>query len=153
MIGILRKCTLFITLGGGILLFSFGAGGQTLKTPVIDKIPPEYQNKHMPAGWWTDPKVIAEGKEIFEGMENVMVVCATCHGLDGKPMLPVARDMRDASYADKMTDSYWYWRVAEGVPNTPMLGFKKMLKEEKIWMVIAYEHAFSHGGKPAEHKH
>jgi mono/diheme cytochrome c family protein len=154
MIPAIQKYLVLIAVFFSVLSFSFWAGGQTLKTPAIDQVPKEYQDKHMPAGWWTDPKIIAEGKEIFEGLENAMVNCSTCHGMDGKPMLPGARDMRDASYADKMTDSYWYWRIAEGVPDTQMLGFKTMLrKEEHIWAVIAYEHAFSHGGKPAEHKH
>jgi hypothetical protein len=26
-----------------------------------------------------------------------------------------------------------------------------MLSEEQIWQVMAYEHQFSHGGKPSEH--
>lgn len=138
---------LTLVLAGG------AASGQTLKEPAVGKVPPEYQNKHMPAGWWTDPKIIAEGKEAYAGLSNAMVTCFACHGPDGKPMLPGARDMRDAAYVNKMTDSYWFWRVAEGVADTQMQGFKKMLKEEKIWQVIAYEHTFSHGGKPAEHAH
>ena len=129
------------------------ASGQTLKEPALGKIPPEYQSKHMPAGWWTDPKIIAEGREIFEGRVNAMVICFTCHGQDGKPMLPGARDMRDASYVNKLTDSYWFWRVSEGVADTQMLSHKGLLKEDRIWKVIAYEHAFSHGGKAEEHKH
>lgn len=139
----------------GLLLLSTATvgSGQTLKEPALDKIPPEYRDKHMPDGWWTDPKIIAEGKEVYDGLSNAMVTCFACHGADGKPMLPAARDMRDAGYMNKMTDSYWFWRISEGVPNTQMQPFKSMLKERKIWEVIAYEHTFSHGGKPAEHKH
>jgi cytochrome c553 len=148
-----RKAILVITVSYGILLFSSWASGEALKSPVLSQVPKEYQDKHMPDGWWTDPKVIEEGKEIFEGKENAMATCFACHGLDGKPMLPGARDMRDASYVDKMTDSYWYWRIAEGVPDTQMQPFKKVLKEKQIWAVIAYEHTFSHGGKPAPHDH
>jgi mono/diheme cytochrome c family protein len=139
---------------GIILLVSASVSlAQTLKEPALNQIPPEYQNKHMPPGWWTDPKIIAEGKELYDGLQNAMVACFTCHGPDGKPMLPEARDLRDPAYVGKMTDSYWFWRVSEGVPNTPMQGFKKLLKENKIWMVIAYQHTFSHGGKPEEHAH
>jgi mono/diheme cytochrome c family protein len=136
-----------------VLSFSFWAVGQAPKAPQIGQIPKEYQDKKMPSGWWTDPKVIEEGKEIFEGRENAMATCFACHGMDGKPMLLGARDMRDASYTDKMMDSYWYWRIAEGVPDTQMQPFKKILKEKQIWAVIAYEHTLSHGGKPTEHKH
>ncbi len=137
------------------LVFASGemVSGQTLKEPAVGKVPPEYQNKHMPAGWWTNPEVIEDGKELYEGLEKAMVVCSSCHGQDGRPMLPGARDLRDAAYVNRMTDSYWYWRVAEGMADTQMQGFKTMLKEEKIWHVIAYEHTFSHGGKPAEHAH
>lgn len=128
--------------------------GQTLKEPALNQVPKEYQDKHMPAGWWTDPKVLEEGKKIYEGIENAMAACFTCHGPDGKPMLPAARDMRDAAYVNKMTDSYWFWRVSEGVLNTQMQGFKKILKkEEKTWQVIAYQHTFSHGGKAEDHTH
>lgn len=145
-----------IILMGAVLIFlSVGVVGigQTFKEPPVDQVPPEYKDKHMPAGWWMDPKIIEEGKKIYEGRENAMVTCFACHGMDGKPMLPGARDMRDASYANKMTDGYWYWRIAEGIPNTQMQPFKKILNEKEIWAVIAYQHTFSHGGKPAEHKH
>jgi mono/diheme cytochrome c family protein len=42
-----------------------------------------------------------------------------------------------------MTDSYWFWRVSEGVADTQMTGFKKMLKEDQIWKVISYENTFA----------
>jgi len=136
-----------------LLMGITGVTGQTFKEPLVDQVPPEYKDKHMPAGWWTDPAILEKGKEIYEGRENAMVTCFACHGTDGQPMLPGARDMRDASYVNKMTDGYWYWRIAEGIPNTQMQPFKKILKEKEIWAVIAYQHTFSHGGKPAEHKH
>ena len=149
----MQKYLLVLVVFLGIVSFSFLAVGQAPKAPQLGQIPKEYQDKHMPAGWWTDPKVIEDGKEIFEGKENAMATCFACHGMEGKPMLPGARDMRDASYVDKMTHSYWYWRVSEGVPDTQMQPFKKILKEKQIWAVIAYEHTFSHGGKPAPHDH
>ena len=127
--------------------------GQTIKEPELSKIPKEYQDKHMPQGWWTDPSVIAEGKKIYEGMANPEVVCAACHGRDGKPLLTGTRDIRDGAYVNKMTDSYMFWRVAEGVPLTPMTPWREKLKEEQIWKAIAYSHTFSHGGKAEEHNH
>lgn len=129
------------------------ASGQTLKEPALDKIPKEYQDKHMPAGWWTDPKIIAEGKKVFEGYVNPEAVCAACHGRDGKPLLTGTRDLRDPTYVNKMTDSYWYWRIEEGVPLTAMTPWKEKITEEQIWKVIAYEHTFTHAGKAEEHKH
>lgn len=147
ILGVLGWCLAFGWVSMNVV------SGQTIKEPAVSKVQPEYQNKHMPAGWWTDPEVIEDGKELYEGLEKAMVVCSSCHGPDGKPVVPGVRDLRDGSYVNKMTDSYWYWRVAEGVPDTPMQAFKSFLKEEKIWHVIAYEHTFSHGGKPAEHVH
>ncbi len=129
------------------------AFGEKPKMPALDKIPKEYEDKHMPKGWWTDPKVITEGKKIYDGMVDPDVVCAACHGRDGRPLLTGTRDLRDAEYVSKMTDSYMYWRTAEGVPQTPMTPWKGKLKEDQIWKVIAYTHTFSHGGKAEEHIH
>ena len=41
--------------------------------------------------------------------------------------------------------------MSEGVPKTKMKAWKQFLSEEQIWQVMAYEHQFSHDGKPAEH--
>jgi mono/diheme cytochrome c family protein len=110
-----------------------------------------YQDKHMPDGWWTDPQIIEEGKKIFTGEHNIDVNCASCHGKDGKPVKRGARDFRVAQRMSLYSDSAWFWRVSEGVPKTKMKSWKAKLSEEEIWKVIAYEHTFSHGGRPAPH--
>ena len=46
-----------------------------------------------------------------------------------------------------------FWRVSEGVKKTKMKAWKESLTEEQRWQVIAYIHAYSHGGKPEPHKH
>ncbi len=115
-------------------------------------IPKEFQ-KVMPQGWWTDPKVIERGKQIYEGAVKSDVTCAACHGRDGQPVLTGARDFRDKAYAEKMSDTYWFWRLSEGVPQTPMTPMKDKLSEEERWQVIAYQHTFSHEGKAEEHAH
>jgi len=109
----------------------------------IPPVPPEYADKHMPEGWWTDEKVLAAGKEIFEGKKNIDVNCGACHGLNGVPVLTGTRDLRDASLINQWSDSYWFWRVSEGVPNTAMTGWKDKLTEEERWQVIAYARTFS----------
>ena len=129
------------------------ASGQVLKGPDLNEVPEAYRDKHMPEGWWIDTEVIAEGKRIYEGKVKAPVVCVACHGRNGKPVLRTARDLTAASYIAEMTDSYWYWRIAEGVPNTPMKSWKWALTEEQIWKVVAYTHTFSHGGRPEEHTH
>ncbi|HEY5649618.1 MAG TPA: cytochrome c [Nitrospiria bacterium] len=134
-----------------LLLTACGGGGD--KGPLLPPppVPAAYADKHMPEGWWTDPKIIEEGKAIFKGEHNIDVNCASCHGKDGKPVKRGARDFRQQARMSMYSDSYWFWRISEGVPKTKMKPWKEKLKEEEIWKVIAYEHTFSHGGQPAPH--
>jgi mono/diheme cytochrome c family protein len=125
-----------------------GGEGPILAPPPV---PVAYQDKHMPDGWWTDPKIIEEGKKIFIGEENIDVNCASCHGKDGKPVKRGARDFRVTQRMSLYSDSVWFWRVSEGVSKTKMKAWKSKLSEEDIWKVIAFEHTFSHGGQPAAH--
>ena len=114
-------------------------------------VPAEYADKHMPEGWWTDPDVLAEGKEIYEGKFDIDVNCASCHGRDGKPKKRGSRDFRVAERMKLYSDSALFWRVSEGVKKTKMKPWKKKLTEEQRWKVIAHLHAFSHEGQPAPH--
>lgn len=141
----------------GALVLILGGAGVAEDLP---KVPPEYAGKKMPAGWWTDPKVIAAGQKIYEGrvafkkeLEKDHKKCFQCHGVDGKPKMRRARDFRAAAKMNTFSDAYWFWRVSEGVPKTKMEAWKDYLTEEQIWQVMAYEHTFSHDGKPAEHRH
>jgi mono/diheme cytochrome c family protein len=160
---IMRK-TLFL-LGLGIVLassnLSFADESEAMKP-----VPAEYAGKHMPKGWWTDAKIIAEGKKIFETTtlefeykrkpEKVDKGCLTCHEIDKAKDAPKqrgARDFRAAAKMNKFSDSYWFWRISEGVPKTKMPAWKDKLSEEERWKVVAYEHTWSHDMKPAEHKH
>ncbi|MHB8483425.1 MAG: c-type cytochrome, partial [Nitrospiria bacterium] len=54
---------------------------------------------------------------------------------------------------NQFSDSYWFWRISEGVPKTKMPSWKARLTEEQRWKAMAYEHTFSHGGKAEEHNH
>lgn len=115
-------------------------------------IPVEFQTV-IPKGWWSDEKVVARGKQIYEGTVKSDVVCAACHGRDGKPILTGARDFREQAYVEKMSDTYWFWRLSEGVPQTAMTPMKDKLTDEERWQAVAYQHTFSHGGKAEEHAH
>jgi mono/diheme cytochrome c family protein len=148
----------------GVILLGFGAMGPDAVTaqtlPPLKPVPAQYANKHMPKGWWTDPKIIKEGEEIYMGRkygtnvaEDKRVFCTVCHGADGKPAVDGVPDLRQAARMSRLSDSYWFWRVAEGVPDTLMIAWKGRLDEKEIWKVIAFQHQFSHGGKAAEHKH
>jgi len=132
----------------GLILLAFattGLFGSTKLRP-LKIVPAEYANKHMPTGWWTDPKIIKEGEGIYQ------MRCSPCHGEDGIPKMKGVRHM-SAVRMNRMSDSYWFWRTSEGVPHTPMMSFKTFLTEEDIWKVMSYEHQFSHGRKAEEHNH
>jgi mono/diheme cytochrome c family protein len=142
---------------------NFNSGFRCAKNPVLTPsggmaysgepmplrpVPADYAEKHMPAGWWTDTKVIEEGRQIYDG-DNPLVNCRSCHK-DGQPVKS-GGGLRDQKNTSRFSDSYWFWRVAEGVPRTTMKPWKSDLSEEQIWQVIAFVHQFSHGGKPSEH--
>lgn len=132
----------------------------------LKPVPKAYSTKHMPKGWWTDAGVIAEGKKIFETAKNeiedqgkkeeIKEGCSTCHSIDpakDRPKRRGARDFREAKKMNQFSDSYWFWRISEGVPKTKMPAWKGKLTEEQRWKAMAYEHTFSHGGKAEEHSH
>jgi len=116
----------------------------------LDPVPPAYANKMMPTGWWTNPKVIQEGREIYFGEAHPLVACTACHGQDGQPVRS-GGGLRDQKNTSRFSDSYWFWRVAEGIPKVGMMSWKSLLSEDQIWKVIAFVHTFSHKGKPSEH--
>ena len=135
------------------LLDSLGLGGDDEAVVEHPPVPAEYKDKHMPAGGWTDPKAIEEGRKIFMGLVNPEVKCAKCHGEDGKPVKAGARDFRQGKRMDTYEDSFWFWRISEGVPKTKMKPWKDLLTEAQRWQVMAFEHTFSHSGKPESHEH
>ena len=134
----------------GCALFLSGGLASAEDLPPLAPVPPDYANKKMPAGGWTDAKAIEEGGKIYRGEFKTEVNCSSCHGKDGAPVKKGARDLRDPNIVCRFSDAYWFWRVAEGIPKTKMKGNKGLLSEEQIWQVMAYENQFSHGGKPAD---
>ena len=129
-------------------------------------MPESYTDKHMPEGWWTDPEIIAEGTVLFETTRLEYVYrrkkrivdagCATCHAINPQTDRPIRRgatDFRSGEKINRFSDSYWFWRVSEGVAKTRMPAWKKKLSEVEIWKVIAYQHTWSHGNIPAVHDH
>jgi mono/diheme cytochrome c family protein len=114
-------------------------------------VPAAYANAHLPTAAWTDPKVIARGKEIY------VAKCALCHGEkgDGKgagsvnlPLKPA--DLTDAKMVAEMPGNFWYWRVSEGglvepfkAKGSTMPAWKGELSQNDRWAVIAYAHTLS----------
>jgi mono/diheme cytochrome c family protein len=106
----------------------------------------------MPDGWWTDPKILREGRDIFEGIKNPDVACFSCHGKDGIPLMTEAADLRDAKKMSEFSDAEFFKTVSEGREDTPMAAWKEYLSNEEIWKVIAYINIFHHAGKLEAHK-
>jgi mono/diheme cytochrome c family protein len=125
-------------------------------------VPPEYESAHVPASAWTNPRLVARGKQIY--MER----CAVCHGDngDGKGPAGIALplkppDLRDTRMVGEMTGNYWFWRVSEGGTVEPfksagstMPAWKDELSVEDRWAVIVYQHTFSgHDGPHVTSEH
>ena len=131
-------------------------------THVHAAVPPSYASSHLPTRAWTDPTMIAKGKEIYTAK------CVLCHGEkgDGKgpgsvglPLKPA--DFTDAKMVADMPGNYMFWRVSEGGLVEPyksmgsaMPPWKADLSIPDRWAVIAYIHTLSgHDGAhtPREH--
>ncbi len=132
----------------GLALMVAGCG-EVGEGPIVPPppVPAEYADKHMPAGWWADEKIAEEGRKLFIGETNPDVNCASCHGKDGKPVKAGARDFRVTERMKLYPDSTWFWRIAEGVPNTKMKAWKSKLSEEDRWKLVAFERNFGLKGQ------
>jgi mono/diheme cytochrome c family protein len=151
-------------LAGFPLRASAGAGGpgHAHGDHEHPPVPAAYANAHVPSAVWTDPKMIARGREIFGAK------CAICHGEkgDGKgpgalnlPLKPA--DLTDAKMVAAMPDNFWVWRVSEGGLVEPfrskgsvMPAWKGELSLKDRWAVIAYAHTLSgHRGPHVASEH
>ena len=114
-----------------------------------ETVPPDYAGKVMPVGWPSDPKVLAAGKDIYEGKQKPDVNCAMCHGHDGKPTSvgKGAPDLSGLAEGSKHSDTYWYWRISEKKFGTTMSAYKDKLTEEQRWHVIAYLRTLTQSGR------
>ena len=125
-------------------------------------VPPAYANSQVPAHVWTDPKMIAKGKEIF------IAKCALCHGEKGDGKGPASAtlalkpaDLTDGKMVAEMAGSFWLWRVSEGGLVEPfkskgsvMPAWKGELSMNDRWAVIAYAHTLSgHRGPHVASEH
>ena len=143
----MKFAQLAVVLGAG--LFMAACGGGESEGPVVPPppAPAEYADKHMPAGWWTDAAKLEEGRKLFIGDTNPDVNCASCHGKDGKPVKAGARDFRKGDRMGLYSDSVWFWRISEGVPNTKMKAWKSKLSDEDRWKLVLFERNFGLAGK------
>ena len=135
-----------LVFGLGLIVAGCGEKGEG---PIVPPppAPGEYADKHMPEGWWTDEAKAEEGRKLFIGETNPDVNCASCHGKDGKPVKAGARDFRTTERMKLYSDSVWFWRISEGVPNTKMKAWKTKLSEEDRWKLVLFERNFGLSGK------
>ena len=143
----MKVLQLAMVLGMG--LFMVACGGEGGEGPVVPPppAPAEWADKHMPAGWWTDAVKLEEGRKLYAGETNPDVNCASCHGKDGKPTKAGARDFRVGERMKLYSDSVWAWRIADGVPNTKMKGWKSKLSDEDIWKLVLFTRSFGLPGQ------
>lgn len=144
----IASVSLLATAAFAIYLFWKIAIETSYQLPIVPPPPPpEYADEHMPAGWWTDEKIIEEGRLLYLGVEIPDVNCASCHGKDGNPVKGGARDFRNTERMQLYSDSVWFWRISEGVPQTKMKSWKTKLTVEERWKLVAYERTFGLAGK------
>ena len=116
--------------------YSFFAEEETVINP-----PPPEQYAGLANPLTDEPEAIAEGKALFRAN------CSSCHGITGEGDGPAAGGLEPppqnlALRQPNLSDSYLYWRIAEGGLMDPfnslMPGWKGLMNEERIWQVIAY---------------
>ncbi len=127
---------------------------KTLRDPTHIPIEGKFPNQWT---WWDDPKIVEEGKIVFEGKEPLTegLNCAVCHGADGIPMMTGAFDFRNANGpdTDKMPDhidktlkdwpdELYYKRVTRGIDGTPMAPWGMMFDHLYLWKAEAYARTF-----------
>jgi len=128
---------------------------KTLRDPTHMPVEGKFPNQWT---WWDDPKIIAEGKVVFEGFEPATegLNCAVCHGKEGIPMMTGALDFRNAENMDtekmpdrldgvKMKDwpdALWYKRVTRGIDGTPMAPWGMIFQHLYLWKAEAYVRTF-----------
>jgi len=128
---------------------------KTLRNPTSMPVEGKFPNQWT---WWDDPKIIAEGKVVFEGFEpnTEGLNCAVCHGTEGIPMMTGALDFRNAENMDtekmpdrldgvKMKDwpdALWYKRVTRGIDGTPMAPWGMIFQHLYLWKAEAYARTF-----------
>ncbi len=107
----------------------------------------------MPDGWWTDEKVLAEGKRIYDGLYNEDVACQVCHGKDGTPQMEEASDFRSDEKYMKTTAARLFQVVKYGFgPDGSglMTEWREYLDDEQIWQTIAYVNVVANNGEVKE---
>ena len=109
-----------------------------------EEVPAEYANQTNP--YHDNESIIEEGKVIYE------TACIFCHGKKGdgegvgaKALKVPPADFTDRDMVSTMSDSFWYWKVSDGVEGAGMPAWKTVLNENQTWQIINYAMTFSEG--------
>lgn len=89
------------------------------------------------------PESLSRGRQLF------VQACASCHGPMGKgdgrmvmkdtlgyPIRP--RDLTAGIFKGSASSEDLYYRIAAGLPGSPMPGYKEALTDEQIWDLVHY---------------
>ena len=101
----------------------------------------------------SSPKIIDEGKAIYEGKGT----CFTCHGLSGKgdgdkakALDPAPRNLTNPKFQDCKTDGEIFWVIRYGIPgagkfpltNLHTLPEGTLITDDEAWMLTQYVRTF-----------
>jgi mono/diheme cytochrome c family protein len=131
----MKKAVITIFILGTFLLTSCGSSVSNAPQAIgtLESVPVEYAGKTNPL----DANAVTDGTNIFH------TNCEACHGTQGHGDGPAgaALDPRPTNLAELQavaSDDYLLWRISEGKYGTSMVGWKSILTEEQIWLVIAF---------------
>jgi cbb3-type cytochrome c oxidase subunit II len=116
--------------------FVTGAARSTSSVMGDGRVPAQYVR--------TDPGIFeAEIATISPSAGKMLYAtwCSTCHGITGKGSGPGTVGMASgspAAFPNGMSNAYMFYRIREGVANTPMYGFRQDLTETQVWDLTAY---------------
>ena len=106
----------------------------------VKEVPSEYRTMKNPFSG-SDKAVFERGEYLFSN------TCRSCHGEKGDgvggKLEGYALPIFNKEFYSKRTDGYLFWRVEQGVPDTPMRPFGPgsdiNLSADDIWKIIAFE--------------
>jgi mono/diheme cytochrome c family protein len=136
------------SLAAILVMGGYAGIGAEEKDPLEPRVPSDQRDEvnELQSPVEATEKVIAEGKELFEGKGT----CFNCHGKSGKgdgpagqALNPSPRDLTNCEFQDKRSDGELLWVIKNGIEGTGMASMVPgTLKEEEAWKIIAYMRTF-----------